>query len=594
MNVDVLTIGNVFSQPAASALPGLRSDSPTENTRHTYVTEHSEVSSDAAKGATPDQSGAEAPRESVPQGRKGFREVIEDGTKPAETTTSRNHSESTNKNVESNTSEQSECTQAVVVQKLAAEKQKKVSSAPRIEQNTKKLEHPYNFVIGRFTSRITETGPRADIRCQRSKKDGAKGKKAQPAISEAIKSPEIKPLPKTSNATTVQTKAAAGKFTASTTNADVDNNVKTYDTGKKTTSAASPAEAESARTPATDTKQVMKQIPDTSTNKSANTVQTNTSPSASHQSTAKSAAAVVTRQTPTESFAISTDKANSTAQVLPQTAEKSQPATEIDAEPISRQTPSKQTGTPGRKLGYEDHNIENPASKTSGVQIPTVRMETGDSHASNDGLSRNSAQVLSPNAAQTPVSEQTTMFSVETKAPNLSEQAQTATGSEPSDAGRQVLESVRSLWPSYEPSQPTGDKEITIQLNPPELGRVCVKFQEQGAEITGTLEVSKAQTRAEIEQALPEIIRNLTDSGITIKRLEVVLSQNEQSGSQARDPLLQDGQFNQQNHSNPNQSGDQHQTAYAYGPTTRTRYQYLNPTAPQEMLVANNSINMLV
>jgi len=133
-------------------------------------------------------------------------------------------------------------------------------------------------------------------------------------------------------------------------------------------------------------------------------------------------------------------------------------------------------------------------------------------------------------------------------------------------------------------------------LNPPELGKVSVKFLEQGAEITGTLEVSKAQTRAEIENALPEMIRNLADSGIAIKRLEVVLSQNDQPDQQpAKDPLLQDGEFQQQNSENPSQSSKQKQTTgTTQGPTGRSRYQYQTAADTYEMLLTNNSINMLV
>jgi len=111
-----------------------------------------------------------------------------------------------------------------------------------------------------------------------------------------------------------------------------------------------------------------------------------------------------------------------------------------------------------------------------------------------------------------------------------------------------------------------------------------VKFQEQGDQISGTLEVSKAQTRAEIEQALPEIIRSLADSGVAIRRLEVVLSQNEQSGNQGtKDPLLQDGTFQQRDSANPGQSGHEQQTSTYYDPKATGRYRYQNAADPYEM-----------
>ncbi|MHC4646019.1 MAG: flagellar hook-length control protein FliK [Planctomycetota bacterium] len=75
------------------------------------------------------------------------------------------------------------------------------------------------------------------------------------------------------------------------------------------------------------------------------------------------------------------------------------------------------------------------------------------------------------------------------------------------DVGRQVLESIQN-------SLRNGDQQITIRLNPPELGRVLIRFQEQQDQITGLLEVSKTQTRHQIEQALPQIIRSLQDAGV--------------------------------------------------------------------------------
>lgn len=88
----------------------------------------------------------------------------------------------------------------------------------------------------------------------------------------------------------------------------------------------------------------------------------------------------------------------------------------------------------------------------------------------------------------------------------------------------QILGSIQS-------SLSNGEREINIRLNPPGLGKVVIKFQEQNAQITGLLEVTETQTRYELEQALPQLIRDLQDSGIEIKRLEVVLA--EQTGQQS-------------------------------------------------------------
>jgi hypothetical protein len=115
------------------------------------------------------------------------------------------------------------------------------------------------------------------------------------------------------------------------------------------------------------------------------------------------------------------------------------------------------------------------------------------------------------------------------------------------NVGKQILESIQGSI-----NQQGGEKQITVNLNPPELGQVSIKFQEHGTEMSGLLEVNKAQTRSEIEQALPQIIRDLSDSGINIKRLEVVLTSDGQTGQEEmRDETLFYNQQQQQDLNNP-------------------------------------------
>jgi flagellar hook-length control protein FliK len=80
------------------------------------------------------------------------------------------------------------------------------------------------------------------------------------------------------------------------------------------------------------------------------------------------------------------------------------------------------------------------------------------------------------------------------------------------------------IFQSVQVAARQADRQITIQLNPPELGRVSIKFSERGAELTGLLETTNPQTRAEIHNAVPEIIRSLEQSGVAVKRIDVALS----------------------------------------------------------------------
>ncbi len=108
----------------------------------------------------------------------------------------------------------------------------------------------------------------------------------------------------------------------------------------------------------------------------------------------------------------------------------------------------------------------------------------------------------------------------------------------------QIIQSVRTTVQQ-------GTNQIKIRLNPPVLGQVSVKFSEKNNELTGLLEATNAQTRAEIRQAIPDIIRSLEESGITIKRIDVTLSDLPRQSSQqqsTRDNAPQDlwDQFSRQ------------------------------------------------
>jgi len=103
------------------------------------------------------------------------------------------------------------------------------------------------------------------------------------------------------------------------------------------------------------------------------------------------------------------------------------------------------------------------------------------------------------------------------------ETAQTAARSDITDTAASIREQIYQSIQNAAAAQ-QGNKQITIQLYPPELGRVSIKFNEKGAEVTGIIETSNSQTRAEIRNAVPDIIRSLEQSGINIKRIDVTLS----------------------------------------------------------------------
>ncbi|MGA2678016.1 MAG: flagellar hook-length control protein FliK [Sedimentisphaerales bacterium] len=109
---------------------------------------------------------------------------------------------------------------------------------------------------------------------------------------------------------------------------------------------------------------------------------------------------------------------------------------------------------------------------------------------------------------------------------------------------------------SVQNSVQQGQRQITINLNPPELGRVSIKFTEQSGQLTGSLEVTNSQTRADIQQAMPEMLHSLEQSGISIKRIDVSLSDisGQSSHDFSRESASQNqwGQLAQQGFDNTN------------------------------------------
>lgn len=111
----------------------------------------------------------------------------------------------------------------------------------------------------------------------------------------------------------------------------------------------------------------------------------------------------------------------------------------------------------------------------------------------------------------------------------------------PQSPGRQVAETIREQL-----AMPAPQSEIQMTLNPPELGKIRISFQQNNQEITGLLEVEKLRTRADLQKELPQVLLSLQNAGVQIRRLDVVMqnpndnpSPDQQFGNQAfSDPFM--------------------------------------------------------
>ncbi|TFG44652.1 MAG: flagellar hook-length control protein FliK, partial [Candidatus Brocadiia bacterium] len=221
------------------------------------------------------------------------------------------------------------------------------------------------------------------------------------------------------------------------------------------------------------------------------------------------------------------------------------------------------------------------------VQVSTGQTKDQGTSTSNKNNSQGFEQMLSHNTPQTLITEQSPAAAKNATTANMP--GQNSSSNVSADIGKQILESIHSSV-----SQQGAERQITIRLNPPELGKVSITFRQQDSELTGLMEVSKPQTRFEIEQTLPQIIRNLADSGIHIKRLEVMLSNEEQSGQGTLgNQSMQSGGAHQHNSANPGTPGNNPDADESNEWLTNNNG-YENLYELQEGLITDGSINMLI
>ncbi|HUT30691.1 MAG TPA: flagellar hook-length control protein FliK [Sedimentisphaerales bacterium] len=274
------------------------------------------------------------------------------------------------------------------------------------------------------------------------------------------------------------------------------------------------------------------------------------------------------------------------------------------ARPETSQVPSQLTqANPAKSPTSPEHRAEQQSNMNRSALMPdgdqrqqTARNAATDANpkspaleafritAGQKGATAASKDRSGSGPEQTPLQHNTQPAVVQTTSNTSAQTARAANNTPPQQnfVGEQLTEQIRT-------SLRQGDQQITIRLNPPELGKVLIRFQEQNDQITGLLEVSRTQTRYEIEQALPQIIRTLHDAGVQVRRLEVVLNdQAQHQGFKEQSQMLQDGSFNERTF---NQTDSTHrQPSDEWLPTDTASVDVYQP----QLFVTEDSINMLI
>jgi len=91
-------------------------------------------------------------------------------------------------------------------------------------------------------------------------------------------------------------------------------------------------------------------------------------------------------------------------------------------------------------------------------------------------------------------------------------------------------------------------QRVVINLNPPELGRVRLSLQAEGKNLRGLVEVDNPKALGEIHREAAALVSRLADSGINLRRMEVVLNEpsQQQAGAEGFHSMPRDDQAWQQ------------------------------------------------
>ncbi|MHC4682559.1 MAG: hypothetical protein ACYTEK_28240 [Planctomycetota bacterium] len=250
------------------------------------------------------------------------------------------------------------------------------------------------------------------------------------------------------------------------------------------------------------------------------------------------------------------------------------PSAEANGKAGIQQIKAKSSDAHGKESTPDGNNVANARGL---AKLNEIEVEVSDGQSKNQGRSatnhgqtQNFAQILTHSNPQDATTPQPAAAAAGAKGANLP--GQSLPGDVSADIGKQILESIQGSA-----SQQGAERNITVRLNPPELGQVFIKLQEQNTELTGMLEVSRTQT-----------------CGVHVRRFDVVLSEQGRSEQEAF------GGQSMQN-SGPYEHDPADQGAWADEPDLSAMNEwspnnnsYDDFVEPQGTLVTNDSINMLI
>ncbi len=184
--------------------------------------------------------------------------------------------------------------------------------------------------------------------------------------------------------------------------------------------------------------------------------------------------------------------------------------------------------------------------------------------------------------------EQQTTAHVDAEPASAAETAQPTTANQPTPQARtpaaQVADSVAE---TVQGGSVRSGRQITVRLNPPELGSVRITFESDGDQLRGTLEVANSRTMTEIQRELPALMTRLSESGVQLRRMDLDLT--DQNSGDSHMPDFADSE-----------TGEEHRDGSQSAPATQddidgeTPAEPVATTPPDSARIDDDAINVWI
>ena len=99
-------------------------------------------------------------------------------------------------------------------------------------------------------------------------------------------------------------------------------------------------------------------------------------------------------------------------------------------------------------------------------------------------------------------------------------------------------------------------QEIVVRLHPPELGSVRMTLHTEGDHVRGVVVVDSARTYAELHQEMPGLVQRLADSGVDLRRLDIVLNERADRSDDGGSSAMAGGEQGRQGQGTDEQHGE--------------------------------------